>query len=171
MYGALAAAHDPRVGVFVFMAGTSSFSDWFLYGKPKLEGEAKETFVAELAPLDPIRHLPKLRAATAAAIWRPRFPCAERARAGPGGGGSGRSSRTYAAEHGLKRRGDPRADRVVARAIETRIRPSELVLAFPVAFCRNSRKRVAPVLGLTILGSVSQVESAQPTSNYRGRAE
>ena len=61
MYGTLAAAVDPRVRFFVFMAGTRSFSDWFLYGRPKLEGEAKQKFVDELAPLDPIRHLPKLK--------------------------------------------------------------------------------------------------------------
>ena len=42
------------------MAGTASFSDWFLYG-PKLEGEAREQFIAELAPLDPVRWVPKLR--------------------------------------------------------------------------------------------------------------
>jgi hypothetical protein len=61
MYGTLAAAVDPRIRFFVFMAGTQSFSDWFLYGRPKLEGEAKQKFVDELAPLDPIRHLPKLK--------------------------------------------------------------------------------------------------------------
>jgi cephalosporin-C deacetylase-like acetyl esterase len=61
MYGALAAANDSRVKFFVFMAGTQSFSDWFLYGKPKLTGEARERFVAELAPLDPIAYLPKLK--------------------------------------------------------------------------------------------------------------
>ena len=61
MYGTLAAAHDPRVTHFVFMAGTSSFSDWFLYGPPKLEGAARDAFVAELAPLDPIAWLPALR--------------------------------------------------------------------------------------------------------------
>ena len=60
MYGALAAVVDPRVTHFVFMAGTASFSDWFLYG-PKLEGEAREKFIAELAPLDPVKWLPKLR--------------------------------------------------------------------------------------------------------------
>jgi fermentation-respiration switch protein FrsA (DUF1100 family) len=43
------------------MAGTSSFSDWFLYGPPKLEGAARDAFVAELAPLDPIAWLPALR--------------------------------------------------------------------------------------------------------------
>jgi dienelactone hydrolase len=61
MYGALTAAFDPRVKVFVFMAGTSSFSDWFLYGKPKLEGELRQKFVDELTPLDPVRHLPRLK--------------------------------------------------------------------------------------------------------------
>ena len=60
MYGTLAAAVDPRVTHFVFMAGTASFSDWFLYG-PKLEGEARERFIAQLAPLDPVRWVPKLR--------------------------------------------------------------------------------------------------------------
>ena len=39
MYGTLAAATDHRVTHFVFMAGTASFSDWFLYG-PKMDDEA-----------------------------------------------------------------------------------------------------------------------------------
>ena len=60
MYGSLAAAVDPRVTHFVFMAGTASFTDWFLYG-PKLEGEARDKFIAEFAPLDPVRWVPKLR--------------------------------------------------------------------------------------------------------------
>jgi fermentation-respiration switch protein FrsA (DUF1100 family) len=60
MYGTIAAAVDPRVTRFVFMAGTASFSDWFLYG-PKLEGEARDRFIAELAPLDPVKWVPKLR--------------------------------------------------------------------------------------------------------------
>lgn len=58
MYGTLAAAADSRVRAFVFMAGTQSFSDWFLYGKPKLEGEPRQKFVDELAPL---RYLPRLK--------------------------------------------------------------------------------------------------------------
>lgn len=61
MYGTLAAAVDPRIRAFGFMAGTRSFSDWFLYGKPQLEGEARQKFVDELAPLDPIQYLPKLK--------------------------------------------------------------------------------------------------------------
>ena len=60
MYGTLAAVVDPRVTHFVFMAGTASFSDWFLYG-PKLEGKEREQFIAELAPLDPVKWVPRLR--------------------------------------------------------------------------------------------------------------
>ena len=60
MYGTLAAGVDPRVTHFVFMAGTASFSDWFLYG-PKLEGKEREQFIAELAPLDPVKWVPRLR--------------------------------------------------------------------------------------------------------------
>jgi cephalosporin-C deacetylase-like acetyl esterase len=59
MYGALATAADPRVTAFVYMAGTSSFSDWFLFA-PKREGAARDAFVAKLAPLDPIKYLPKI---------------------------------------------------------------------------------------------------------------
>ena len=61
MYGALAAAGDPRVKAFVFMAGAPSFSDWFLYGPP-LPPDARQKFIDELAPLDPVRYLPKLQA-------------------------------------------------------------------------------------------------------------
>ncbi len=60
MYGTLAVAADTRVKAFVFMAGTQSFSDWFLYG-PKPPEDVKRKFIAELAPLDPIKYLPKLK--------------------------------------------------------------------------------------------------------------
>jgi dienelactone hydrolase len=60
MYGSIAAAVDPRVTHFVFMAGTASFTDWFLYG-PKLEADAREKFVAQLAPLDPVKWVARLR--------------------------------------------------------------------------------------------------------------
>jgi dipeptidyl aminopeptidase/acylaminoacyl peptidase len=59
MYGALAVASDRRVSRFVFMAGTQSFSDWFLY-TPTREGAARERFIAKLAPLDPIKYLPRV---------------------------------------------------------------------------------------------------------------
>jgi cephalosporin-C deacetylase-like acetyl esterase len=59
MWGALAVADDPRVTHFAYAAGTRSFSDWYLY-TPKREGADREAFVAKLAPLDPIAHLPKI---------------------------------------------------------------------------------------------------------------
>lgn len=60
MYGSLAASCDARTKAFVFMAGTQSFSDWFLYG-PKPSEDVREKFIAGMAPLDPIKHLPKLK--------------------------------------------------------------------------------------------------------------
>ena len=60
MYGALAAGVEAsRLKAFVFMAGTQSFSDWFLLW-PKRDEAAKAQVVARLAPLDPTRHLPLL---------------------------------------------------------------------------------------------------------------
>jgi dipeptidyl aminopeptidase/acylaminoacyl peptidase len=59
MYGALAVAADRRVSRFVFMAGTQSFSDWFLY-TPTRQGAARERFIAKLAPLDPVKYLPRV---------------------------------------------------------------------------------------------------------------
>jgi dienelactone hydrolase len=61
MYGTLATVSDPRIKALVFMAGTQSFSDWFLYGPPRLQGAERQAFVDELAPLDPIAYLPKVR--------------------------------------------------------------------------------------------------------------
>jgi len=59
MWGALAAADDPRVTHLVYMAGTRSFTDWYLF-TPKKEGAEREAFVAKLAPLDPIVALGKI---------------------------------------------------------------------------------------------------------------
>jgi cephalosporin-C deacetylase-like acetyl esterase len=59
MWGALAVAADPRVTQFVYMAGTRSFTDWYLF-TPKREGADRDAFVAKLAPLDPISHLAKI---------------------------------------------------------------------------------------------------------------
>jgi predicted esterase len=59
MYGALVAGVDAaRLKGFVFMAGTRSFSDWFLLW-PKRDDAATAAVVGRLAPLDPTRHLPK----------------------------------------------------------------------------------------------------------------
>ena len=60
MYGVLEAANDKRIRAFVFMAGAPSFSDWFLYG-PAMAPDARQTFIDQLAPLDPVRYLAKLQ--------------------------------------------------------------------------------------------------------------
>ena len=59
MFGALAVAVDPRPTHFVFMAGTRSFTDWYLF-TPKREGDARQRFIAQLAPLDPVKYLPRI---------------------------------------------------------------------------------------------------------------
>jgi predicted esterase len=59
MYGALVAGQDAaRLKAFVFMAGTQSFSDWFLLW-PKRDEAARRAIIRTLAPLDPTRHLPR----------------------------------------------------------------------------------------------------------------
>jgi dienelactone hydrolase len=58
MYGTLLADSDAsRIKAWALQAGTTSFSDWFLLGRPKLEGQARDQFVAQLAPLDPVKHI------------------------------------------------------------------------------------------------------------------
>jgi dienelactone hydrolase len=60
MYGALVAAADAsRLRGFVFMAGTRSFSDWFLLW-PKRDDAARAAVVRRLAPLDPTTHLGRI---------------------------------------------------------------------------------------------------------------
>jgi predicted esterase len=57
MYGALTAgAERARLKGFVFMAGTQSFSDWFLLW-PKRDEAGRQQVIAHLAVLDPTRHL------------------------------------------------------------------------------------------------------------------
>ena len=63
MYGALAGSLDQRPTHYVFMAATPRFSDWYLYG-PKLEGEARESFIRQMSEIDPIAHAPNLSPAS-----------------------------------------------------------------------------------------------------------
>jgi len=57
MYGAIVAGLEaPRLKAFVFMAGTQSFSDWFLLW-PKRDEAVRRQVIAALASLDPPRHL------------------------------------------------------------------------------------------------------------------
>ena len=59
MYGVLAGSLDQRPTHYVVMAATPRFPDWYLYS-PKLEGEARETFIRQFAALDPIAHIPNI---------------------------------------------------------------------------------------------------------------
>lgn len=59
MYGVLMGAADARPRAYVLMAGTPRFPDWYLY-YPRLEGDARAAFIAELAPYDPIAHVAAL---------------------------------------------------------------------------------------------------------------
>lgn len=59
MYGVLAGSLDQRPTHYVVMAATPRFSDWYLYS-PRLEGEARETFIREMSEIDPITHIPTL---------------------------------------------------------------------------------------------------------------
>ena len=59
MYGVLAGSLDGRPTHYVLMAATPRFPDWYLY-LPKLEGEAREAFIRQMAEIDPIVHVPNL---------------------------------------------------------------------------------------------------------------
>lgn len=61
MYGAVVAGLDRRITAFAFVAGTSKFADWFLLGR-KLDADRRARIYDELAPYDPVRHLPKVSA-------------------------------------------------------------------------------------------------------------
>jgi dienelactone hydrolase len=61
MYGAVLAGVDHRPGAFALIAGTKSFSDWFLFGR-RLEPAARQAVIDELAPLDPAKHVAALTA-------------------------------------------------------------------------------------------------------------
>lgn len=59
MYGVLAGSIDPRPTCYVLMAGAPHFADWYLY-YPKLEGEARQAYVEEMADFDPVTHVVNL---------------------------------------------------------------------------------------------------------------
>lgn len=54
MYGAVLAGVDPRPRYYIFMAGTTSFSDWYLLGKKPADVAA---YRARMASLDPLAFL------------------------------------------------------------------------------------------------------------------
>jgi len=59
MYGVLAGSLDRRPTHYVIMASTPRFPDWYLY-LPKLEGEARDAFIRQMAEIDPITQVPSL---------------------------------------------------------------------------------------------------------------
>jgi len=59
MYGVLAGSLDKRPTHYVIMASTPRFPDWYLYA-PKLEGEAREAFIRQMAEIDPVTHVENL---------------------------------------------------------------------------------------------------------------
>ncbi len=62
-HGVLAGSLDQRPKHYVIMAATPRFLDWYLY-LPKLEGEAREMFIQQMAEIDPIVHAPNLASAS-----------------------------------------------------------------------------------------------------------
>jgi dienelactone hydrolase len=112
MYGALVAGVDAaRLKGFVFMAGTRSFSDWFLLW-PKRDDARKAEVVARLAPLDPTRHLAGTGALPVLFQFatRDRFVTKAAAEALAASAGGPKDVRWYDAEHGLN--ADATRDRV-----------------------------------------------------------
>lgn len=102
MCGVLAGSVDQRPKCYVLMAGTPRFADWFLY-YPKLEGEAREAFIEQMKPLDPIERVDKLVPAPILFQFGstdPHVP-SERAQAFLDAAGDGKEMQTYDTGHGL----------------------------------------------------------------------
>ena len=59
MYGAVLSGVDPRPRWYVLMAGTPSFSEWFLLGKKPADIPA---YQAQMAPLEPLQYLAQSKA-------------------------------------------------------------------------------------------------------------
>jgi dienelactone hydrolase len=58
MFGAVMAGVDRRACAYALQAGTTSFTDWYLFGPPMRE-PARSAFIKELAILDPVRYIGK----------------------------------------------------------------------------------------------------------------
>lgn len=105
MYGVLAGSLDRRPTHYVIMAATPRFPDWYLYS-PKLEGEAREAFVRQMAAIDPITHVGNLTPAPLLFQFaRDDFHVPrERAEELFAAGGEPKEIRWYQAGHGLNER-------------------------------------------------------------------
>ena len=58
MCGAIMAGVDRRASAYALQAGTSKWTNWYLYGPPMPE-PARSNFIKKLAPLDPVTHIGK----------------------------------------------------------------------------------------------------------------
>jgi dienelactone hydrolase len=58
MIAAMMAGVDRRASAYALQAGTSKWSNWYLYG-PRMTGPARSEFIRQLAPLDPVAHIGK----------------------------------------------------------------------------------------------------------------
>ena len=56
MFGAVMAGMDRRATAYALQAGTTSFSNWYLFGPPMPE-PARSQFIRDLSVLDPISHI------------------------------------------------------------------------------------------------------------------
>jgi dienelactone hydrolase len=102
MYGVLAGSLDKRPTHYVIMAATPRFPDWYLYA-PKLEEQAREAFIRQMAATDPITHAENLSPAPILFQFAtddfhvPR----ERAEEFFAAAGEPKEMRWYQADHGL----------------------------------------------------------------------
>ena len=111
MYGVVMGSADPRASCYVLMAGTPRFPDWFLY-YPRLEGEARDAFVEEMKPLDPIERVSKLAPAPVLfQLGKDDFHVpTERGEAFFEAAAEPKTLKWYDAKHGLNE--DAKADRI-----------------------------------------------------------
>ena len=58
MFGAVMAGVDRRASAYALQAGTSSFTNWYLFGPPMKEPE-RSRFIQQLSILDPVKHIGK----------------------------------------------------------------------------------------------------------------
>lgn len=66
MFGSIVAGVDPRAKAYVLIAGTSRFSNWYLFGSStgRPQGEALTKFKEQLKAIDPVEVIAKTKAAT-----------------------------------------------------------------------------------------------------------
>jgi dienelactone hydrolase len=58
MIGAMMAGVDRRASVYALQAGTSKWTNWYLYG-PRMTEPARTEFIKQMSPLDPVMHIGK----------------------------------------------------------------------------------------------------------------